>query len=460
MTALPFFEGMEACSKESSVVMRHLLVGVAFFGGLSAAVSPLRAQTWVEMTAPSTNIGPIACSADGSKLVLAGGGWYNQGGVVYVSHDSGATWTAADVPVGWWDAVASSADGTTLMATELLRGLVYTSNDSGATWSLNHLPVELWDGVACSADGTKLFAAGAQTTNGPPGGIYASVDSGKTWFQTGAPAAAWAPLACSADGSVIVAGEGANVWVSTNSGASSRLAYALAPPYIATGDSTLCMSLACSADGTRMAAGSAARYYYPWAGIASSADGGGTWTFSTNGVAGMYYVATVSYSADGGTVAAVGPVPAPTPGGGLPLCRLLLSSDSGASWGEAPAVPWLQPPGVTSSAAPWTGAAMSADGCKLVAVYMSGCCGVYAGAVVTLQTMPRPALGIARAAGGLVLSWIVPSMSFVLQESPDLGRTSWTDVPGAPVLDYSTLRNQMTVPAPAGPMFYRLISRQ
>src|SRR5208337_1466813 len=104
-----------------AALMKRLSVAVAALGAALAAADVSLAQGWVQLTAPSSNIGPIACSADGSKLLLAGGylfSWLHEGDVLYVSHDSGATWTAAAVPTGGWSAVASSADGTVLMATE------------------------------------------------------------------------------------------------------------------------------------------------------------------------------------------------------------------------------------------------------------------------------------------------------------------------------------------------------
>ena len=416
---------------------------VAFFVCLCAAVGPVSAQSWVAVTAPSTNIGPIACSADGANLVLAGGGWFYQGGVPYVSHDSGATWTAANVPVALWDAVASSADGTTLLAREFF-GALYTSSDSGATWKLNDL-TNVSTAVACSADGTRLFAL-ASLTNRSLDAIYASTDSGATWAPTAAPAGLWERLACSADGTKVVAGEGANVWVSTNSGATFWLAYTLAPPYIAAGDQTACASVACSADGARMAAGSYAGYYYPWAGVATSGDSGATWAFSTNGVAPAEYIWLLAYSADGSRMAALGSGVEPI--GGIALSGLFLSGDSGATWDLAPPV-----------VAPWTGVAMSADGCKLTGVSVGDLFPDFTALVAGLQTTPALLLGITGSSGGLALSWTVPSMSFVLQQNPSPATTNWTDVPGTPALDYSTLRNRVTVPAPAGPMFYRLISQ-
>jgi len=72
----------------------------------------------------------VASSADGAKL-----GRRSQravGGDIYTSKDSGATWTPIGLAQGW-KSVASSADGTKLVAA-VLDGYIYTSGDSGATW--------------------------------------------------------------------------------------------------------------------------------------------------------------------------------------------------------------------------------------------------------------------------------------------------------------------------------------
>ena len=50
-------------------------------------------------------------------------------------------------------------------------------------------------------------------------------------------------------------------------------------------------------------------------------------------------------------------------------------------------------------------------------------------------------------------------MNFVLQQNSDIATINWTDVTAPPVLNLASLQNQVTVPAPAGRMFYRLISR-
>ncbi len=121
-----------------------------------------------------------ASSADGSKLVAAdyglrarryGGTHDSNGGMIYTSTDSGATWTA-EYTNKFWQCVASSADGTRLVAGTFGDGL-YTSADSGVTWTRREQGLN-WVSVASSADGSKLVAIpfGHQ--------IHTSVDFGAT----------------------------------------------------------------------------------------------------------------------------------------------------------------------------------------------------------------------------------------------------------------------------------------
>ena len=144
----------------------------------------------------------VASSADGSKLVAV----VNANGVVgasssqakiYTSTDSGATWTARE-NVRNWSSVASSSDGTKLVA-GVTNGRLYTSNDSGLDWSA-HESNRNWQGVVSSADGTKLVAV----SGGAGGRIYVSTDSGASWTPHGINNN-WQSVASSADGSKLVA---------------------------------------------------------------------------------------------------------------------------------------------------------------------------------------------------------------------------------------------------------------
>jgi len=81
----------------------------------------------------------VASSADGTKLVAVSSGPAAQwngldpvGGYIYTSGDSGVTWTQTGSKQAW-TSVASSADGTKLVAVASL-GHIYTSGDSGVTW--------------------------------------------------------------------------------------------------------------------------------------------------------------------------------------------------------------------------------------------------------------------------------------------------------------------------------------
>ena len=95
--------------------------------------------------------------------------------------------------------------------------------------------------------------------------------------------------------------------------------------------------------------------------------------------------------------------------------------------------------------------ASSADGAKLVAV--ANGVGIY-----TWQTTPTPTLSINRIGEDLQISWFIPSMSFVLQQSADLSSANWTTVASAPILNLTNLQNQVTLSPPSHPTFYRLSS--
>jgi hypothetical protein len=59
-------------------------------------------------------------------------------GFIYVSTNSGATWIQSDAPSKVWSSVASSSDGTKLVAVTMNypanASWIYTSTNSGVTW--------------------------------------------------------------------------------------------------------------------------------------------------------------------------------------------------------------------------------------------------------------------------------------------------------------------------------------
>lgn len=265
----------------------------------------------------------LASSADGTKLVAAvagsGGGPGPAG--LYTSTDAGVTWILRDSPRAWWR-VASSADGTKLAATDLT-GFIYTSTDSGATWTQRAISANWW-GIASSSDGTKLIAASVNNL------VYTSSDSGVTWTPISIPGAGtqFLNVASSADGTKLVVGNLNKVFRSTDSGATwINVGLPVGQYY----------SVATSADGTKIVVG-------PGDGVSGqtyvSTDSGTTWTARDSVRAWHSY----SMSADGSTI--VGTV-----FGG----QVYVSTNGGLTW-----IP-------RDSARAWRSSAISADGTKMAA---------------------------------------------------------------------------------------------
>jgi hypothetical protein len=267
----------------------------------------------------------VASSADGTKLVAT-----VKGGQIYTSADSGVTWTARDSSRNW-SSLASSADGTKLVAgvgdTASLVGYIYTSGNSGGSWSPQD-STRKWVSVASSADGTKLVAAVYGNVSAGAG-AYISNNSGTGWSRALA-ASFCSSVASSADGTKLAATVyGGQIWTSINSGSS----------WLARDSSRNWAAVASSADGSRLIAAVASGQLY------ISYDSGTNWT-AVGPTTSMQWMAVAS-SADGSRLVAV-----------ASSGQVYISADSGVTWAQHFGLPL----------ASWTGAACSADGSKLVLV--------------------------------------------------------------------------------------------
>ena len=278
--------------------------------GVLGVVGSAFAQTWTLTSVPDQVIPAVASSADGSKLVAVGSG--NMGGSIYTSTNWGVTWTSNDVFIRFvpWYSVASSADGNKLVVVGGLSeadNAIITSTNAGATWVTNSAPNEAWTSAACSADGKILVAAAGQSASGVVGNVSAvciSTNGGMTWTQTSAPSNHWVSVASSADGTKLVAAAMWNasgnldfIYVSTNSG----------DVWVRSGaPSNAWSSVASSADGSKLVAAC-----FPGAlidptstsagGIYTSTDAGATWR--SNNVPEQGFQAVAS-SADGSRLVA------------------------------------------------------------------------------------------------------------------------------------------------------------
>ena len=121
-------------------------------------------------------------------------------GAIYTSTNTGETWTATSSPSAppnrfWWP-IASSSDGTMLVAGIAGgTGSIYRSTNSGLSWFPTAAPSKTWATVACSTNGSSLVAGAWNDA------VYTSTDSGITWISNSVPKAKWLSVACAANGS-------------------------------------------------------------------------------------------------------------------------------------------------------------------------------------------------------------------------------------------------------------------
>lgn len=304
----------------------------------------------------------VASSASGQKLAAVANNFpglqnpnaiASSSGLVWTSADAGATWTARTAPGDSpWSSIASSADGTRLAAVGL-GTQIWTSGDSGATW-VARATNRSWDSVTMSADGSRIAAATLETDPGiGDGRIYTLESAPGAAFGAGAwieqnEVQMWRSIASSADGRMLVAAahrdgatspQGGGVFTSDNYGVTWTPRVTLA---------VSAYRVASSADGTRLAMAERFGKIY------TSTNSGVMWSAGTS-EGGFNSVAS---SADGSVLVSVqangnssveGASVQPGRTG-----KLLVSTDSGASWTERATRNW------------WRGAAVSADGNRLV----------------------------------------------------------------------------------------------
>lgn len=270
------------------------------YGGGNGADEPIFTSTNSGLTWISNNIIPwinitsVASSADGKILVGVG---YNSDSVppspiTYALTNSGLAWTLYSPGSAIMTSIASSADGSRLVAAanfENLGGYCYYSTNLGANWSfINSLPFSYWNSIACSADGTKLCAV----INRDNPTVYVSTNSGLSWTNVIVGGQPGAVVAVSADGSKFMLLTEYEFNASTNSGDTwmhyPNSLYARFCP------------LASSADGNKLVTGVSGVIYTStngganwfsnsapnttWNSVASSADGSELFAVSSNGI--------------------------------------------------------------------------------------------------------------------------------------------------------------------------------
>ena len=371
-------------------------------------------QTWVQTSAPTTNWQSVASSADGKILAAAAGRQISVSvytGGVFISTNSGNDWFQANLPAtNFYVSIASSADGSSL-ATTFIKGGIYYSTNFGTTWSFNstYFPPKFFGlahSLASSADGTKLAVACTM--------IYTSTNGGTTWASNNISGPRYASITSSADGNKLAVASlsDAAVYLSTDAGMTWRTNNVPNGAF---------QDIASSVDGSHLIAAGSSQIFGP---IYTSSDSGMTWV-SNNAPKTAWRA--VAASADGTFLAAA-------------TVSISLATNGVWAINVTPTVSG----GIVSLAS-------SADGAQLVAA--SG--GNQPGGIYTLKAIRPPQLKLTPDSGhNVVLSWLVPSTNFVLQQSSDLA--SWVDLTNAPTLNFTNLKNQVMLSPSNSSGFYRL----
>lgn len=370
-------------SRIATLVVAVGLMAIAPIANNLPARAVSNNYTWAPI-ATHTDLYPYssATSADGTVSLVVG--QRN-----YLSHDSGVTWSdiTALFPSGtyWYDA-AVSANGMIMLVSD--NTSLYVSADGGATWGVRAGAPSGVSNFTMSADGTRLAAATADF-------VYTSNDSGITWTQqnnSGAAAIGVAPqysaVVMSSNGMQIIATsrtwsntgtyvsvDGGVTWTQYSGNAALRLnqLYMSANGATATAVSQADYLLYVSRDGGVTWTKAAVDMVYPSSFISSngndiiafdapwgaqatkyvSHDQGVTWAPFSGGV--PFGAGSCSTSASAGLAVLV-----------INDCyNVQVSRDGGQTW----ALPLLQ------GNMWWAGAAVSADGTKLLVTDADG--GIY-----------------------------------------------------------------------------------
>jgi hypothetical protein len=411
---------------------KPLVLFGAVVGGLFTVCNISFAQSWSETGAPLADWTGVASSADGTKLVaVCYAGALDLVGI-YTSTNSGGTWQPTSAPndpdTNQWSAVASSADGVKLVAvSQGSSGAIYTSTNSGHTWQPTTAPVDDYSCVASSPDGTKLAAA-----SGYGYSVYISTNSGGTWMDASVgflAAHPWHAVSISADGTKVVAASGDNsdqyggglLAYSTNSGVSWHAGNA---PF-----DQLWWALACSTNGDFVVATSQANTNDDPGPIYTSSDAGANWTIT---LAPMESWLCVCCSADG-TKLSAGFYDYYTGS----EAGVYSSTDSGTSWTQDKIIPTA------------FSITCSADGSKRVAT---------TGNLWVSSSQSASPSGLELVVGvsgkNLVFTWPTNQAGFKLQQKATLGSITWATLTNAPAIINGQYR-LLLLPTNS-PTFYRL----
>ena len=175
-------------------------------------------RTWSKSNSGIKNWKAITCDDDGEIIYAVEEDGKIYKGVAEKEEGEIKRWEwSAVYPSGngkkKWSSITCSDDGTKVFAT-VKQGKIYKSLDNGTSWSESYISIKNWSAITCSANGVKVYA------NVMGGGIYRSTNTGSSWVE--APNSGnrnWSAITCSDGSDGYATNMGEKIYKSNNNGA-------------------------------------------------------------------------------------------------------------------------------------------------------------------------------------------------------------------------------------------------
>ncbi len=287
---------MKLCSRKFAVIPKGLSLAIGFLSFF--AIVPARAQ-WQQANPPSEHF--VTCFAESGTNLFAG-----TGGGVFLSTNSGTSWTSVSTGLTNDTIRTLAVDGTDIFAGTL--GGLFRSTNNGASWTASGF-ADTGVGVL-GVSGSDLFTDAHLNDTG---GVSRSTDYGASWtvFTTGIPNHAPTDVNCFAvsGANLFFGANGDGIFRSIDNGSSwTAVDIGLTDSFVTT----------LAVIGANLFAGTMRFQDHSGNGVYRSTDNGTSWSTVNTGLTNL---AIISLAVNGTNLFAG------TIGGGV-----FLSTNNGSSW--------------------------------------------------------------------------------------------------------------------------------